>query len=104
LLFLLRKNARSIANTAALFYGSNASRVQQSNIDFMLERGLFPKVEPFGLEQHLDKGSIKSGDNMQVLKLDGLDQLIAWGTGGRTGHTTVKSASRSCAASRALRL
>ena len=78
--------------------------MQQSNIDFMLERGLFPKVEPFGLEQHLDKGSIKSGDNMQVLKLDGLDQLIAWGTGGRTGHTTVKSASRSCAASRALRL
>jgi hypothetical protein len=32
---------------------------------------------------------IKSGDNMQVLKLDGLDPLIAWGTGGRTGHTTV---------------
>jgi hypothetical protein len=79
----------SIANTAALFYGSNVSRVQQSNIDFLVYRGLFDKFEPFGKVEELDTKLIKSGDNMQVLKLDGLDPLIAWGTGGRTGHTTL---------------
>ena len=32
---------------------------------------------------------VRSGDTLAVLKLDGLDPLIAWGTGGRTGHTTM---------------
>ena len=32
---------------------------------------------------------IKSGDYLAILRLDGLDPLIMWGTGGHTGHTAV---------------
>eukprot|EP00935_MAST-01C_sp_MAST-1C-sp1_P000259 g259.t1 len=81
--------AISIANTAALFYGSNVSRVQDANVKFLKDRGLFDDFVPFNKVQKLDHSLIKSGDNMQVLKLDGLDPLVAWGTGGRTGHTTI---------------
>jgi hypothetical protein len=53
------------------------------------QRGLFPKFEAFGKTTQLDEKLVKSGDTLAVLKLDGLDPLIAWGTGGRTGHTTI---------------
>ena len=87
----------SIVNTAKLFYdlGGNVTASQLDNLQFLVDRGLFPSMPAaFGKTIALDVGDpgtsvIRSGDNMQVLKLDGLDPLIAWGTGGRTGHTTV---------------
>jgi len=37
----------------------------------------------------IDKSKVKSGDYLAILRLDGLDPLIMWGTGGHTGHTAV---------------
>jgi hypothetical protein len=72
--------------TAGLFTGKD---VEENNKKFLVSRGLFPKFETFGKITPVDEKLIKSGDVLQVLKLDGLDPLIAWGTGGRTGHTTI---------------
>eukprot|EP00937_MAST-01D_sp_MAST-1D-sp2_P000953 g953.t1 len=75
--------------TAGLFAGLNGTSVEENNKAFLVARGLFPSFQPFGRITPLDTQNIKSGDVLQVLKLDGLDPLIAWGTGGRTGHTTI---------------
>lgn len=72
--------------TAALFAGPDMA---EKNKAFLVARGLFPSLDPFGKITPVDEEAIKSGDVLQVLKLDGLDPLIAWGTGGRTGHTTI---------------
>lgn len=79
----------STLHTASLFTEKNAAKAAKLNIDFLTARGLFGTFEPFGKITAIDISTVHSGDNLQVLKLDGLDPLIAWGTGGRTGHTTI---------------
>lgn len=79
----------SALSTAALFTTKNAAKAAKLNIDFLTIRGLFKTIDPFGKITAIDITKVRSGDNLQVLKLDGLDPLIAWGTGGRTGHTTI---------------
>jgi len=37
----------------------------------------------------IDESQIKSGDFLGVIRLDGLDPMLAWGMGSHTGHTTV---------------
>merc|ERR1719476_237269 len=37
----------------------------------------------------LNETDIHSGDFLGVIRLDGLDPMLAWGMGSRTGHTTV---------------
>lgn len=37
----------------------------------------------------LDKSEVKSGDFVIVTRFDGLDQLIQWGCGTRSGHSVV---------------
>ena len=37
----------------------------------------------------LDESDIHDGDFLAVYRLDGLDEIIMWGTGGRIGHSTV---------------
>ena len=87
----LAGTAASIVATLALFSGANASAVIANNVKFLTSRGLFDspmapfeKIVPVDYTRH-----VHSGDTLAVLKLDGLDPLIAWGTGGRTGHTVV---------------
>jgi hypothetical protein len=81
----------SVLATVNLFYNKNASNIAIANKNFLTYRKVYDSFVPrnsskvgFDLE-----GLIKSGDNLQVVKLDGLDPLIAWGTGGRTGHTAI---------------
>ena len=87
----LAGTATSAIATIALFSGANASAVIQKNVEFLETRGLFDApMRPFEKIVPLDFArSVRSGDTLAVLKLDGLDPLIAWGTGGRTGHTTM---------------
>ena len=81
----------SYANTAKLF--ADGPTAVQANIDFMLSRQIFDALPawapPWPASGPVDPSLIRSGDNLQVLKMDGLDQLVMWGTGGRTGHTTI---------------
>lgn len=37
----------------------------------------------------IDEDLVHSGDFVGILRLDGLDPIIAWGMGSVTGHTTV---------------
>lgn len=37
----------------------------------------------------LDKSYIESGDYLPIFRLDGLDQIIMYGTGSHSGHTTM---------------
>ena len=37
----------------------------------------------------LDKKLVRSGDTIDILRLDGLDPMIAWAMGAATGHTAV---------------
>jgi len=37
----------------------------------------------------IDKSQIKSGDFLGVIRLDGLDPMLAWAMGANTGHTTM---------------
>lgn len=52
-------------------------------VDYQLERreGLY--------RLDLDESDIKSGCLLSILRLDGLDQIIEYGTGSRSGHTAV---------------
>merc|ERR1712159_437452 len=82
----------SIANTAMLFLNVTGQQTQD-NVNFfgqkmqwqMEERPEQYRYSAIGLQD----SDIMSGDYFAVLRLDGLDPLVAWGTGGRTGHTTM---------------
>jgi hypothetical protein len=37
----------------------------------------------------VDESLINSGDFIGIIRLDGLDPLLAWGMGSVTGHTTI---------------
>lgn len=81
---------QSILATINIFYNKNATKIRQANEQFLLIRGLYDKfTKRDNSITKIDKSKIKSGDNLQVVKLDGLDPLVAWGTGGRTGHTAI---------------
>jgi hypothetical protein len=83
---------QSIIATVDLFYNKNATLIRDANKKFLTYRGVYDqfttRIHPEKVTA-INKNKIKSGDNLQVVKLDGLDPLIAWGTGGRTGHTAI---------------
>eukprot|EP00339_Tiarina_fusa_P021209 CAMPEP_0117027492 /NCGR_PEP_ID=MMETSP0472-20121206/20089_1 /TAXON_ID=693140 ORGANISM="Tiarina fusus, Strain LIS" /NCGR_SAMPLE_ID=MMETSP0472 /ASSEMBLY_ACC=CAM_ASM_000603 /LENGTH=48 /DNA_ID= /DNA_START= /DNA_END= /DNA_ORIENTATION= len=37
----------------------------------------------------IDESLVHSGDFIGIIRLDGLDPMLAWGMGSTTGHTTV---------------
>jgi hypothetical protein len=43
----------------------------------------------FNQEQVIDPSLIKSGDYLAIGRFDGLDPMVMFGTGGRTGHSAV---------------
>eukprot|EP00943_MAST-04B_sp_MAST-4B-sp1_P004532 g4532.t1 len=82
----------SVIKTIDLFYSKNPANIRTANKNFLLYRKIFDVITPRkngSKITDIDKNIINSGDTLQVLKLDGLDQLISWGTGGRTGHVTI---------------
>jgi len=76
----------SLINTASLFIGPD---MDGANRKFLLERKIWDSFDTFNKVQTIDKSLIKSGDSFAVTRLDGLDPLIMYGTGGRTGHVVV---------------
>lgn len=82
----------SILKTASLFTNTNTTSLEESNIDFLTSRGVWPavtqvynKTVPFTAL----KNAVRSGDYISVARFDGLDPVIAFGIGGRTGHSAV---------------
>ena len=37
----------------------------------------------------IDKNLVKNGDTFNIMRLDGLDPMIAWAMGSATGHTAI---------------
>lgn len=86
----------TVVNTALLFEAQLTQGVSTAaalrNIDFlskyanvqtMLPRNLTGGVQPF-----VPESEIQSGDFFGVMRLDGLDPMLAWAMGSTTGHAT----------------
>jgi hypothetical protein len=76
--------------TVGLF-DSDPAQMAATNMEFLLERGVWPQNPPvvFNKTVALDPSVIKSGDYLAIVRFDGLDPTIAWGTGGLTGHSAL---------------
>eukprot|EP00009_Paramoeba_aestuarina_P013506 CAMPEP_0201523808 /NCGR_PEP_ID=MMETSP0161_2-20130828/20935_1 /ASSEMBLY_ACC=CAM_ASM_000251 /TAXON_ID=180227 /ORGANISM="Neoparamoeba aestuarina, Strain SoJaBio B1-5/56/2" /LENGTH=514 /DNA_ID=CAMNT_0047923025 /DNA_START=96 /DNA_END=1640 /DNA_ORIENTATION=- len=78
--------AEALRKTLTLFKGKN---MFQNNVDFIGEKMQWQMIKREAGRTTLPDSDIKSGDYLAILRLDGLDPLIMWGTGGHTGHTAV---------------
>lgn len=64
----------------------------EANLDFLRDNvGIeMPKRDPETPEiMPVDKSLIKNGDTFDIMRLDGLDPMIAWAMGASTGHTAI---------------
>eukprot|EP01137_Pigoraptor_chileana_P025944 Opistho-2@96189 len=86
-----------IYETAALFLGALdglhgphvPDAVANKNIQFLKDYANFELPNRTVIDLPISESDIHSGDVFGILRLDGLDPLICWGTGGRLGHTAV---------------
>ena len=47
-------------------------------------------MEPRAIKEvHVDEDLIQSGDFFVIIRLDGLDPIVMWGTGSYAGHTVM---------------
>eukprot|EP00929_Paragymnodinium_shiwhaense_P028623 TRINITY_DN16561_c0_g1_i1.p1 TRINITY_DN16561_c0_g1~~TRINITY_DN16561_c0_g1_i1.p1 ORF type:complete len:691 (-),score=165.32 TRINITY_DN16561_c0_g1_i1:431-2404(-) len=88
------KIVKNVLETALLFVpvflkvGTGLTSAR--NIDFLTNyRGLDLKPRDDKVDVMLNESEINSGDFLGILRLDGLDPMLAWGMGSRTGHTAV---------------
>lgn len=80
--------------STVLLFGSEATQgvpqwVADVNLDFLAKYAgvkMTPRSTP---SVTIDEDSINSGDFFGVMRLDGLDPMLAWAMGSTTGHTTV---------------
>src|SRR4051794_37689461 len=63
--------------------------MEYENIQFLKESmGLNMEKRPVSLVS-IDESLIQSGDFFAIMRLDGLDPIIMYGTGSHVGHTTM---------------
>eukprot|EP00698_Gefionella_okellyi_P018494 TRINITY_DN5548_c0_g1_i1.p1 TRINITY_DN5548_c0_g1~~TRINITY_DN5548_c0_g1_i1.p1 ORF type:complete len:549 (-),score=103.23 TRINITY_DN5548_c0_g1_i1:70-1716(-) len=63
--------------------------MEKTNLQFLKDHANVT-MEPRPIESvFLDESQIHSGDFFGVIRLDGLDPMLAWAMGSATGHTTV---------------
>jgi hypothetical protein len=92
----------SVFNTVKLFLGGLGENpkwpiigshvpeyMEKANVHF-IEEAMGWKMEKRDVTYvDLDEAEIHDGDFLAITRLDGLDEIIMWGTGGRVGHSTV---------------
>ena len=76
----------SFINTIQLFVGNN---LEENNILFLKEKMNYDIKLNQESEVEFNHNKIKTGDILLLNRLDGLDQLIMWGTGSYIGHTAI---------------
>ena len=92
----------SVFNTIKLFLGGLGSNpkvpiigshvppyMEKENVHFLKEAMGWELTKRDVTEVILDESDLHDGDFLAVYRLDGLDEIIMWGTGGRIGHSTV---------------
>mmetsp|Transcript_35616 Transcript_35616/g.81625 ORF Transcript_35616/g.81625 Transcript_35616/m.81625 type:complete len:657 (-) Transcript_35616:66-2036(-) len=79
--------------TALLFTPENSKGVPKKgaarNIEFLKHYVGYDMAPREDSVDPLNESSIHSGDMFGIMRLDGLDPMLAWGMGSGTGHTTV---------------
>lgn len=63
--------------------------MEQANKEFMKWAVNYDLVERPTRKVPIDESQIKSGDYFAIMRLDGLDPMIMYGTGSHSGHTTM---------------
>ena len=64
----------------------------QANLNFLKDNaGIEMPRRPEGVPEILpiDKNLVQNGDTFDIMRLDGLDPMIAWAMGSATGHTAI---------------
>jgi len=62
----------------------------ERNLDFMSKYATKFKMTPRNITTvAIDESLVNSGDFFGIIRLDGLDPMLAWAMGSSTGHTTV---------------
>lgn len=61
--------------------------MEKANVDFLKWGINWELKERETHKVEIDESLIKSGDWLAILRLDGLDPMIMYGTGSRVGHT-----------------
>ena len=82
----IKNNIASVIDTYKLF---NSKNLYDYNKEFIKEKMNLDIIENKVFESKFDYKKIKSGDIILANRLDGLDQLIMWGTGSHIGHTAI---------------
>mmetsp|Transcript_32049 Transcript_32049/g.89716 ORF Transcript_32049/g.89716 Transcript_32049/m.89716 type:complete len:553 (+) Transcript_32049:27-1685(+) len=80
--------AASVLKTVQLFNPDNPNQVED-NVDFLGAKMQWAMQKRPAGRVDLTEEQLHPGDYLAIMRLDGLDPLIAWGTGGHTGHTAV---------------
>lgn len=78
--------AESLRKTLSLFSGPD---MVANNVQFFAEKEFWSLQERPYNYVNLSVSDFQSGDMLAIIRLDGLDPMIAWGTGGTTGHTAI---------------
>lgn len=98
----LIKTAESVLRTLEAFVGGLSLHpllpiigshvpeyMEKENIAFLAEAMEY-EMEPRAIKEvHVDEDLIQSGDFFVIIRLDGLDPIVMWGTGSYAGHTVM---------------
>lgn len=93
---------KSLANMAKMFIGGISAHpnipvvgshvppyMEEANVKFLHEAMQYD-LEPRSIKKvEYNPDLIQDGDAMMIMRLDGLDQIIMYGTGAYVGHNTV---------------
>jgi len=89
----IAKTLVQIADTASLFVPEATQSVwsifAKRNVDFLKNYPLVNMEKRDITDVEIDESLVHSGDFIGIIRLDGLDPMLAWGMGSTTGHTTV---------------
>eukprot|EP00854_Cymbomonas_tetramitiformis_P013157 gene13157-15536_t len=87
------QTVKDILTTAKLFVGELTKGVPKSagkvNMQFLADYTPFKMQTRTAGDVPVDSSEIQSGDFFGIVRLDGLDPMLAWAMGSTTGHTTV---------------
>jgi len=83
-------SVESLIKSVSLFVGDDDAMYRRS-MDFLRERHVWPSNNTFNRTVYLEPSRelLPSGTQLAIGRLDGLDPLIMWLTGGLTGHVAV---------------
>ena len=62
--------------------------MEDANIEFIRWAVNYTMEKRTTTEIDIDESTLASGDYIAIMRLDGLDPLIMYGTGSHSGHTT----------------